>query len=260
MERDKRVVLITGASSGIGLAAAHTLAPSASHLYLVGRNTDRLQAAAGDFPATAIGADVSDPAKVSMIAAEVERMTGRLDVLVNCAGQLEIGRADELGLEVAERLIRVNYLGTVGVIHACLPLLRRGSAPVIVNVSSVAGRLAPPYMAAYAASKFAITGYSQALRQELRPEGIHVGLVFPGPVDTPMVRERLGGTYYPLPPGTPVLTAGRVARAIQMVVEQRLPEVTVPRRLAAATRLGSAFPALVDRFYTGIAAAGAQRD
>lgn len=243
----KRAMLITGASSGIGLATAYTLAGADSHLYLVGRNLDRLQRVAGELRATAICADLSDPAQVGSMAAEVERQAGRLDVLINCAGQLEVGRAEELGVEVAERLMRVNYLGAVSVIHACLPLLRRGREPVIVNVSSLAGRLAPPYMAAYAASKFALSGYSHALRQELRRESIHVGLVLPGPVETPMVRGRLGGAYYPLPPGTPVLTADRVARAIRTVIEQRLPEVLVPRRLAAAARLGSAFPALVDR-------------
>jgi len=259
LNRDKRIVLITGASSGIGLATAYTLASSNSHLYLVGRNKDRLQAVAADVRATAVFADLADPVQIGQIAAEIERLAGRLDLLVNCAGQLAVGRADELGVEAAERLIRVNYLGTVGVIHACLPLLRRGSAPVIVNVSSVAGRVAPPYMAAYAASKFALTGYSHALRQELQPEGIHVGLVLPGPVDTPMVRDRLGGPHYPLPPGTPVLTAERVAKAVVAVVEQRLAEVFVPRRLAAPTRLGSAFPALVDRMYRRISGSRASR-
>lgn len=252
MKRDERIVLITGASSGIGLATAYTLRTMASHLYLVGRNGDRLQSVARDLSATAVCADLSDPAQVGKMAEEVGRLAGRLDIVVNCAGQLEVGRAEQLGFEVAERLIRVNYLAAVGVIHACLPLLRRGTDPVIVNVSSLAGRLAPPYMAAYAASKFALSGYSHALRQELCQEGIHVGLVLPGPVDTPMVHDRLRGDYYPLPPGTPVLTAMRVARAIRAVAEHRLPEVLVPRRLAVAARLGSAFPALVDRFYARI--------
>lgn len=145
--------------------------------------------------------------------------------------------------------MRVNFLGTVAVIHASLPLLRNGRDPVVMNVASVAGRVAPPFMAAYAASKFALIGYSHALRQELRPDGIHVGVVLPGPVDTPMVDGRLGGTHYPLPPGVSVLSAGRVAQAIANAIEQRVPEVVVPRRLALATRLGAIFPAMVDRLY-----------
>jgi short-subunit dehydrogenase len=194
------------------------------------------------------------------MVATVRQRAGRLDVLINCAGQLEVGPAAKLGVAVAERLIRVNYLGAVATIHGCLDLLRRGQAPVIVNVASMAGRIAPPYMAAYAASKFALAGYTHALRQELRPEGIHVGLVLPGPVDTPMVTGRLGGRYYPRLRFVPVLDADQVAQAIVRAAAQRLPEVVVPRRLAVAARLGSAFPKLVDWLYNKGVGFGLRKD
>lgn len=255
----QRVVLITGASSGIGLATAHLLAGACSQLFLVGRNLERLQAVAADLRATPLLADLADPRQVQAMVQAVRNRADRLDVLVNCAGQLAVGPAEELGLEAAERLMRVNFLGTIAVVHACLPLLRQGQNPVIVNVSSVAGRMAPPFMAAYAASKFALNGYSHALRQELRPQGIHVGLVLPGPVDTPMVQGKLGGVHYPIPPGVPTLTARQVAEAIRSVVDRRIPEVTVPRRLAAAVRLGAAFPGLVDRLYGRLSSSQAAR-
>lgn len=251
--------MVTGASSGIGLATAYTLARSASHLFVVGRHPSRLQTVAKDLNATPIVADLSDHGQIDQMAEAVRQKAGRLDVLVNCAGQLEVGRAERLGFEVAERLIRVNFLGTVAAIHASLPLLRNGQAPVIINVASIAGRVAPPFMAAYAASKFALIGYSHALRQELRQEGIHVGVVLPGPVDTPMVHGRLGGTYYPLPPGVPVLSARRIAQAIADAIDQRAPEVVVPRRLTMATWLGTAFPALIDRLYARVNTAGSGR-
>lgn len=247
--RKQRVILITGASSGIGRATAHALASSAAQLFLVGRSVERLQAVAAVLRATPLVADLSNPSDIREMMENVRNRADHLDVLVNCAGELAVGAADELGMETAERLMRVNFLGTVAVIHGCLPLLRAGKNPVIVNVSSVAGRMAPPYMAAYAASKFALNGYSDALRQELRPQGIHVGLVLPGPVDTPMVHGRLGGVHYPVPPGIPVLTAQRIAKAIRSVIDHRIPEVIVPRRIAPAVRLGSALPNLVDRFY-----------
>jgi len=245
----KRVILITGASSGIGLATARALAGPEVSLYIAGRNHDRLKVVAQELSATPLVADLADLSAIAQLAIELTKRTLRLDLLINCAGELAIGPAEKLGPAVAERLMRINFLGPVALIQALLPLLRRGYDPSIINVSSVAGRLAPPYMAAYAASKFALNGYTQALRQELRAEGIHVGLVMPGPVDTPMVHGRLGGKYYSLPPGVPLLNAQQVADAIVRVVARRLPELVLPRRLGAALRLGAAYPSLVDLLY-----------
>lgn len=243
--------MITGASSGIGLAVATKLAAAGAQLFLVGRDLGRLQAAEYRLarPATLLSADVTDEPSLRAVAEAVASAAGRLDLLINCAGQLAVGPAEQLGPDVVDRLMRVNFMGAVSTIHTCLPLLRQGRRPVIINVSSIAGRLAPPYMAAYAATKFALNGYSHALRQELRPAGIHVGLVLPGPVDTPMVQGRLGGAHYPLPRGIPVLKAERVARAILSAADRRLTEVVVPRRLGLAGRVGSAFPGLVDALY-----------
>ena len=248
----RQTILITGASSGIGLAAARRLAERGARLFLLGRSAERLAEATGDLDAIALEADVTDFEALQQAAGVIRHLSGRLDVLINCAGQFEVGPAELLGPEVAERLMRVNYLGTVATIHACLPLLRQGERPVIVNVSSIAGKLAPPYMAAYAASKFAVNGYTHALRQELAPEGIHVGLVLPGPVQTPMVEGRLGTEHYPLPPGIPVLTADQAVEGILTVMAQRRAEVVLPRRLGPGARLVSAFPRLVDLFYSSL--------
>src|SRR5690606_41158550 len=103
------------------------------------------------------------------------------DVLLNSAGQLALGSAEESAPELAERLMRVNYLGLARTVAATLPLLRAGSRRSIVNLSSFAGKLTPPFWSAYCATKFAVQAYSHALRQELRPEGIHVRIVLPGP-------------------------------------------------------------------------------
>jgi short-subunit dehydrogenase len=143
----------------------------------------------------------------------------------------------------------VNYLGAVNMIDAVLPLLRLGGRRSIVNVSSLAGKLAPPYMAAYAASKFALTAYTHSLRQELAPEGFHVGLVSPAPVDTPMIRGRVRTRYYPLPPGIGVLTPEATAKEIFRLVLFRTTDRTLPGRLSPLVRLGQAFPRLVDGVY-----------
>lgn len=248
-----QVALITGASSGIGLATARLLAGRGARLVLVGRSTSRLHAAAGRLDARLAEADLSRPEAVEQLARSVVAEEGMLDLLIHSAGQFELGPAERLTPEAAERLIRVNLLGVMSLTQALLPLLRHGHRPAVICVSSLAGRVSPPYMGVYAASKAALNAYAHALRQELRREGIHVGLVLPGPVDTPMVEGRLGGPYYPLPPGLPVLSAEQVARAVVRVAERRIPEVVLPRWLTAAARLGSAFPGLVDLLYRGLA-------
>lgn len=252
MSMQHPVVMITGGSSGIGLATAYAYSHRGARLFLVGRSAARMRESAPPLSTVVIEADVTVPSQVEQAAQTVEALAGRVDLLINCAGQLKVGPAADLGWETARRLMEVNFLGAVATIHAVLPLLRRSRRAAIINVSSLAGRLAPPFMAAYAASKFALNGYTHSLRQELRPEGIHVGLVQPGPVDTPMTRGTLGTEHYPLPPGTPVLKPDRVARAIVLAAERRLAEVVLPRRLSLGARLGSAYPGVVDQVYQQI--------
>jgi NAD(P)-dependent dehydrogenase (short-subunit alcohol dehydrogenase family) len=245
------VVLITGGSSGIGLATARRFVQDGARVVLAARTADTLHAAAAELgpQARAVPTDMSEPEAVQALVQEIADREGRLDVLVNCAGQFEIGPADQAGPELAERLIKVNYLGAVHAIHAALPLLRQGGRRSIVNVSSVAGKVAPPFMAAYAGSKFALTGYTHALRQELAPESIHVGLVSPGPVDTPMIAGKVRTQYYPLLPGITVITADQVATAILRCVRRRAAEVVAPWHMGGTMRLGQAFPRLIDLAY-----------
>lgn len=245
------VVLVTGGSGGIGLATARLLSKAGARIYLVARHAGRLETAArhvgGDVHTLA--ADLTNCRDVARLAETLERSEGRLDLLVNCAGQLEVGPAQSLGADAAERLLHINYLGAVRTIEACLPLLRAGQRRSIVNVSSIAGRLAPPFMAAYAGSKFAFTGYTLALRQELRQERFHVGLVFPGPVDTAMTEGLVGGEHYPLPLMVPVTRPDTVAKAVLELVRGRKAEITVPGRLGLVTRLLAAWPGLTDLLY-----------
>jgi NAD(P)-dependent dehydrogenase (short-subunit alcohol dehydrogenase family) len=245
------VVLITGGSSGIGLAAAHRFVAKGARVWLTARDEARLAAAAAQLGPSAhyLAADVTDPASLDYLVACLRARENRLDVLLNSAGQLHLAAADADAGDLAERLMRVNYLGMARVVSATLPLLRVGSRRSIVNLSSFVGRLVPPFWSAYAASKHAVQAYSHALRQELRPEGFHVGIVLPGPVQSAMTDGLFHTALYPVPFGVPIMQPERVADAIVNCVLRRRSEVTVPAHFAPLLRLASAFPRLVDLFY-----------
>jgi NAD(P)-dependent dehydrogenase (short-subunit alcohol dehydrogenase family) len=245
------VVLITGGSSGIGLAAARRFVSLGARVWLTARDEEKLAGAAAELGVgvTPFPADVTDSDSLERLVRALQEREGRLDVLLNSAGQLELAGTRESAGEVAERLMRVNYFGLTRVVAAVLPLLRVGSRKSIVNLSSFVGRLVPPYWSAYAASKHAVMAYSHALRQELRPEGFHVGLILPGPVQSPMTDGLLHTRMYPVPFGVPIIGPERVANAIVACVLRRRNEVTVPRRFGPLLRLASAFPGLVDLFY-----------
>ena len=198
------VALITGASSGIGEATARRLAREPGvQLVLVARREERLRALAAELavPVTVIGADLTDPEAPASIAAAIEHDHGALHLLVNNAGASWRGAFGDTGWENVERHMRLNFEAPARLIEALLPLLRRtaaggpptgevrsalgAKAPVsIVNVASTASRVSRPGAGAYSASKFALAGWSDALHNEERAHGVHVGVVLPGFVAT----------------------------------------------------------------------------
>jgi short-subunit dehydrogenase len=186
------VALITGASSGIGEAAARRLAREpGARLVLVARREERLRALADELGgATVIAEDLTEPAAVARVAETVRREHGELHLLVNNAGARWAGEFGEAGWDSVERHMRLNFEAPVRLTEALLPLLRstaaRSGGPrvAIVNVASTSARVARPGAAAYSASKFALAGWSDSLHAEERPHGVHVGLVLPGYVAT----------------------------------------------------------------------------
>jgi 3-dehydrosphinganine reductase len=191
-----KVVLITGGSSGIGLAAARLLAASGAHLWLTARRADVLEAArqqvdacrlAGASPCGTQVADVSEAAQAAAAVQRVQREAGRLDVVINSAGITLPGYFQDLPLEEFQKQMAVNYFGTLYVIRAALPeMLKRGSGHII-NISSMAGYLGVFGYSAYGASKFAVTGLSEVLRAEMKPHGIRISVAFPPDTDTPQL-------------------------------------------------------------------------
>jgi short-subunit dehydrogenase len=186
------VALITGASSGIGEAAARRLAREpGARLVLVARREERLRALADELGgATVIAEDLTDPDAPVRVGEIVRRDHDELHLLVNNAGARWAGEFGEVGWDNVARHMRLNFEAPVRLTEALLPLLRAtaarsgGRRVAIVNVASTSARVARPGAAAYSASKFALAGWSDGLYAEERPRGIHVGLVLPGYVAT----------------------------------------------------------------------------
>jgi uncharacterized protein len=233
------IALVTGASSGIGEASAQRLArePGAK-LVLVARREPRLRSLASQLgAATVVAADLVEADTPAAVARAVEREHGRLDLLVNNAGAGWAATFAEGGAGNVRRTMELNFDAVVRLTEALLPLLRRSAPSALVNVSSVAARVARPGSGAYGASKAALAAWTDALALEEARHGVHVGLVLPGFVATEgfpqrqLVDRRLTRWMVSRPE--------RVAEAIVDVGLRRRPERYVPRpyALAAGARL-----------------------
>ena len=181
------VVLVTGASSGIGAATAKAAARGGLRVALVARRKDRLAALVeelGADRALALEADVAQPeAAPRVVAATLERF-GQLDVLVNNAGVMMLGPVDGAPLADWKAMFEVNVLGLMYMTHAALPVLKQQQGGHVVNISSVSGRVVSARSAVYSATKFAVGAFSEGLRQELVPHGVRVTTIEPGVVAT----------------------------------------------------------------------------
>jgi NAD(P)-dependent dehydrogenase (short-subunit alcohol dehydrogenase family) len=186
-------VLITGTSSGIGLATAAAFARAGYKVYATMRNPSRapeLAQIAGKerLPIAISVMDVDFDASVKEGIGRILE-DGPLDVLVNNAGIERTGSVEELPLEEFRAVMETNYFGPLRCIHAVLPTMRERRKGCIINVASVAGHIACSPLAPYTASKFALEALSESLAQELKPFNVHVAIVEPGIIDTPMARR-----------------------------------------------------------------------
>jgi NADP-dependent 3-hydroxy acid dehydrogenase YdfG len=223
MIKDK-VVAITGASSGIGEATALACAKAGAKVALAARRADRIEELAGRIrsdggEAVAIETDVSDEASARAFIEGAHEQLGGLHGLVNNAGVMLLGPVEGADMEHWRRMIDVNCLGLLYCTHAALPLMREGGAGHIVNVSSVAGRIAALGSAVYNMTKWGVTGFSEGLRQEALHANVRVTIIEPGYVETelqghnegnPIVMEAMEKTRQQIDP----LQADDIADAI----------------------------------------------
>lgn len=187
-----KVVLITGASSGIGEATARRLAAAGHHLVLGARRTDRLAALAKDIEADPGSVlphvlDVTDPDSMQSFAAAAHNRFGRIDVLVNNAGVMPLSRLDALRTDEWNRMIDVNLRGVLHGIAAVLPIMQAQHGGHIVNIASVSGLRVDPTAAVYSATKFAVRALSEGLRQENNE--VRVTVISPGLTSSELTRS-----------------------------------------------------------------------
>lgn len=186
VQRGSSVVLVTGASSGFGRAIAAALRQRGHRVY----GTSRNPAAAARDVDTLITMDVDDDASVAAAVAHVLADAGRIDALVNNAGLGVAGALEDTTVKEARRQFEINFFGVHRVCRAVLPHMRERHAGRIVNMSSLGGVVAVPFQGMYCASKYALEAYTQALRMEVRPFGIHVAMIEPGDFATGFTAHR----------------------------------------------------------------------
>jgi NADP-dependent 3-hydroxy acid dehydrogenase YdfG len=223
-----QVVAVTGASSGIGEATALACAGAGAAVALTARRTERIEALAQRIEqeggrAIAVTADVGEEAQAREFVQRAQAELGRLDVLVNNAGVMLLGPIENAPTDEWRQMIHANLFGVLYCTHAALPLMREQGVGHIVNVSSVAGRVARQGSGVYNLTKFGVGAFSESLRQECVAMGVRVTLVEPGAVDTelaghnrPEVLEQMNKRFA----GITRLTSEDIASAILYAIER----------------------------------------
>jgi NAD(P)-dependent dehydrogenase (short-subunit alcohol dehydrogenase family) len=186
----KPVVLITGASSGIGQACANHLHQRGYRVYGTSRRAQSPAAQGPDLPFTMIQMDVDSDDSVRRGVDLIVQQEGRLDVVVNNAGFGTAGAVEDTSIDEAKAQFETNFFGVLRVCRAVLPIMRAQRSGIIVNVGSIAGLIGAPFQGVYCASKFALEGLTEALSAEVRPLGIRVALIEPGDLRTAFTTHR----------------------------------------------------------------------
>jgi short-subunit dehydrogenase len=250
MDFSRAVAIVTGASSGIGLAVARSLTSRGAKVALVARSADKLQALArelGEDRAAAFPLDVTDRIALGALPSKVQARFGRLDIVVNNAGTNFRGAVRERTAAELSSILETNLIAPVLLTHAALPLL--GEAGVIVNVASLAGKVPLPDEATYSASKAGLRAFARSMDLESKHHGTgpRVTTVCPGPVDTGFFGDDLD-LVPDLVFSQPMSTAEQVADAVIRVIETDEQEVDVPALSGKLATLGYLSP----RMYTAI--------
>lgn len=231
-----KVVLITGGSSGIGRATALRLAGHGARVALAARSTESLEEVVSEISAAggqalAIPTDVTERGQCQRAVEETVSQLGQLDVLICSAGVSMRAPFADSDVDAVERVFRVNFYGTMYTTYYAIPHVRRTRGS-LVAISSLTGKRGTPSYSVYGASKFAVQGLYESLRLELRADGVHVGIVSPGFVDTPLRTRVLGpdGQPWKTPPPPPfrIWPVERCVDRVERLIVKRKAQVLLP--------------------------------
>lgn len=251
-----QVAIITGGSSGLGLALAHELGRAGLKLVLASREEGALEAARTELLSSGsvqseddvliVVCDVSDRNQAARLIRRTVKTFRALDLLINDAGIIEVGPVESQSIDTFERSMAINFFGAVNTVFAALPYLLKKKNGAIVNISSIGGKIPAPHLLPYVASKFALTGFSEGLHVELRSKGIHVTTVCPGLMRTGgESHAHFSGNveaekaWFQTSARTPLLSADvhRAAKHIVNAVTARQAEITITPQAWLAARL-----------------------
>ena len=250
-----RVVIVTGASSGIGEATARAFGRQGAKIALAARRVDRLQTLAQDIEAfgteteaLVVAADLSQLTDIQNLVNQTLARFGRIDVLFNNAGFGRLGWLESLDqVQDIEAQYAVNVLGVVQTTRQVLPTMIRQKGGHIINMASIAGLVGAPTYTIYASTKFAVRGFSEALRREVAPWGIHVSVIYPGGVATEFgAQARINRKTRATTPAFMLLTADDVARAAVGLVRHPRAHLVLPWLWGFGVWVNQMCPWLVD--------------
>ncbi len=255
-----KVVLITGGAAGLGHRLAKHFAAAGAHLILADRDEQALAQAAEQLAkhgtrVHGVVTDITNQGSVNQLFVAVDDQFGKLDGLVNCAGRSGRGKVLDTTPETFQSFLDLNFFGTVRCTRGAAPRLLK-SRGHLVNIGSLAAKMASPYLGAYPVSKFAVAAYSHQLRLELGPQGVHVLLVCPGPIARDDGGNRYSDQAKDLPataqqPGGGVrikrIDPDYLAKRLLHACEHRKPELVLPGKARLLAAILQLWPALGDR-------------
>ena len=243
-----KVIIITGASGGIGRAAALVFAQCKAKVVLAARNEEKLEALKEEIlgqggQALVIKTDICLFSATQDMARETILKWGKIDILIANAGQYVQDAPGEVDLQAYERSMAVNFMGTLHAVKSVLPeMLRRGQGHIVI-VNSLDAKKGIVGDGPYVAAKAALDGFGDVLRQELKPEGIRVTSIYPARVDTPMLKNIV------VPWISPKMSPEKVVQAIMKGIKRGKVVVVVPRAFFLLAPLNNMFPRLMDRAF-----------